>query len=64
MVKANMIVEREQMFSKSDLKSKELFPSYIIIRKQLDPSQNEESEVEALASKIKKAIKKQSIKMK
>ncbi|CDW74458.1 UNKNOWN [Stylonychia lemnae] len=43
-VKANMIVEREQFFTKDDFKSAKYFPSYIVVRRPLNAVIKEDGE--------------------
>ncbi|CDW90342.1 UNKNOWN [Stylonychia lemnae] len=56
-VKANMIVEREQLFSETELKKEELFPQYILIRKQISNESNDAGEWQGFIKDLKYTIR-------
>ncbi|CDW79314.1 wd-40 repeat protein [Stylonychia lemnae] len=56
-VKANMIVEREQLFNAADLKSQEYFPNFIAIRRPLNTESNESGEWQGFIKDLKYTIR-------
>ncbi|CDW71077.1 UNKNOWN [Stylonychia lemnae] len=56
-VKANMIVEREQFFTKDDLSSTKYFPSYIVIRRPLNAVMKEDGEWQGFIKDLKYTIR-------
>ncbi|CDW86987.1 UNKNOWN [Stylonychia lemnae] len=63
-VKANMIVEREQLFNEQDLINQRLFPQYIIIRRQLDINAGDAGEWKGFLKDLKNVIEVTSTKSK
>ncbi|CDW85239.1 wd-40 repeat protein [Stylonychia lemnae] len=56
-VKANMIVEREQLFNEVELKSKVNFPNFIVLRRPLNTESNEAGEWQGFIKDIKYTIR-------
>ncbi|CDW91093.1 wd-40 repeat protein [Stylonychia lemnae] len=63
-VKANMIVEREQLFTSSELLNKEMFPNYIVIRGQINNNNNESGEWQGFIKDLKYTIRTSAAKSK
>ncbi|CDW74765.1 UNKNOWN [Stylonychia lemnae] len=63
-VKAHMIVEREQLFSNDDLKSKIYFPNYIVVRRPLNTEINEAGEWQGFIKDLKYTIRTSAVKSK
>ncbi|CDW81541.1 wd-40 repeat protein [Stylonychia lemnae] len=55
-VKANMIVEREQLFKDSDLTCKDYFPNYIVVRRPLNTESNEGGEWQGFIKDLKYSL--------
>ncbi|CDW71749.1 UNKNOWN [Stylonychia lemnae] len=56
-VKANMIVEREQLFNESDLESLDYFPNYIVVRRPLNSEINDGGEWQGFIKDLKYTIR-------
>ncbi|CDW76933.1 UNKNOWN [Stylonychia lemnae] len=56
-VKAHMIVEREQMYSDNELLIKQVFPNYIVLRRQVNNQSNEAGEWQGFIKDLKHTIK-------
>ncbi|CDW83425.1 wd-40 repeat protein [Stylonychia lemnae] len=56
-VKANMIVEREQLFNSNDLTNKQYFPNYIVVRRPLNTEDNETGEWQGFIKDLKYTIR-------
>ncbi|CDW72174.1 UNKNOWN [Stylonychia lemnae] len=63
-VKANMIAEREQLFSNDDLNKSELFPAYIVVRRQIKSESNDGGEWQGFIKDLKYTIRTTSAKSK
>ncbi|CDW78734.1 wd-40 repeat protein [Stylonychia lemnae] len=63
-VKANMIVEREQLFSEADLKKEEIFPQFIVVRKQINNSSIDAGEWQGFIKDLKQTIRNTAAKSK
>ncbi|CDW79710.1 wd-40 repeat protein [Stylonychia lemnae] len=56
-VKANMIVEREQFFTKSDLESLKYFPNYIVVRRPINTESNDSGDWQGFIKDLKYTIR-------
>ncbi|CDW84942.1 wd-40 repeat protein [Stylonychia lemnae] len=56
-VKANMIVEREQLFNKDDLTSQKYFPNFIVVRRPLNTESNDAGEWQGFIKDLKYTIR-------
>ncbi|CDW85302.1 wd-40 repeat protein [Stylonychia lemnae] len=63
-VKANLILEREQLFSEQELKNPVYFPNYIVIRRQVNTTFQEDGEWQGFIKDIKGTMKIQTVKQK
>ncbi|CDW89455.1 wd-40 repeat protein [Stylonychia lemnae] len=63
-VKANMIVEREQLFNESDMISKDYFPNFIVVRRPLNTETNEGGEWQGFIKDLKYTIRTSAVKSK
>ncbi|CDW73596.1 wd-40 repeat protein [Stylonychia lemnae] len=63
-VKANMIVEREQLFNDIELKNTEYFPNYIAVRRPLNTSIDEAGEWQGFIKDLKYTIRTTAAKQK
>ncbi|CDW72372.1 wd-40 repeat protein [Stylonychia lemnae] len=63
-VKANMIVEREQLFSDKDLTKEELFPNFIIVRRPTNNDSNDAGEWQGFIKDLKYTIRTSAAKSK
>ncbi|CDW87331.1 UNKNOWN [Stylonychia lemnae] len=52
-----MIVEREQIFSETDLKNADLFPNYIVVRKQINNQSIDTGEWQGFIKDLKYTIR-------
>ncbi|CDW85676.1 UNKNOWN [Stylonychia lemnae] len=63
-LKANMIFEREQFFTKDDFKNTKYFPSYIVVRRPLNATIKEDGEWQGFIKDLKNTIRTTAVKSK
>ncbi|CDW78457.1 wd-40 repeat protein [Stylonychia lemnae] len=63
-VKANMIVEREQLFSSKELEKQENFPNFIVVRRPINNEENEAGEWQGFIKDLKYTIRTSAAKSK
>ncbi|CDW73225.1 UNKNOWN [Stylonychia lemnae] len=63
-VKANLIFEREQLFSEEELKSTKYFPNYIVVRRPLNTEIKEAGEWQGFIKDLKQTIRTTVVKSK
>ncbi|CDW91053.1 UNKNOWN [Stylonychia lemnae] len=63
-VKANMIVEREQLFDKTDLAREDYFPNFIVVRRQINNESSQSGEWQGFIKDLKYTIRTSNAKSK